>query len=53
MSLPSILANTQTPHQPFLVICDTPSLPSHALLQTLVRRNIAEYVEFACSWTNG
>lgn len=42
MSLPAILANTQTPHQPFLIICDTPTLPAHALIRDLVRRNIAE-----------
>ncbi|GHJ89463.1 hypothetical protein NliqN6_5865 [Naganishia liquefaciens] len=42
MSLPAILANTQTPHQPFLIICDTPTLPAHALIRDLVRRNIAD-----------
>lgn len=40
MSLSSILGNTQTPHQPLLVIADTPTLPGHAVLKDLVRRNL-------------
>ncbi|KAJ9094809.1 hypothetical protein QFC20_006823 [Naganishia adeliensis] len=40
MSLSSILGNTQTPHQSLLVIADTPTLPGHAVLKDLVRRNL-------------
>lgn len=40
--LSSILSNTQTPHQPLLVICDTPVLPAHPLIRDLVRRDLVQ-----------
>ncbi|KAI5450191.1 hypothetical protein NCC49_003340 [Naganishia albida] len=50
MSLSSILANTQTPHQSFLIVADSPTLPGHAVLKDLVRRNSesSTSVAFVC-----
>ncbi|KAJ9095302.1 hypothetical protein QFC21_005668 [Naganishia friedmannii] len=42
MSLSAILKNTQTPHQPFLVVCDTATLPGQPVLKDLVRRNLSD-----------
>ncbi|KAJ9119305.1 hypothetical protein QFC24_005776 [Naganishia onofrii] len=47
MSLSSILNNTQTPHQPLLVLCDTATLPGQPVLKDLVRRNLSDNVPIA------
>lgn len=42
MSLSSILKGTQTPHQPFVVICDTPTLSGQPVIAELVKRAVAQ-----------